>query len=307
MQSAYYPNFDWLRLGLAAEVLVGHTIAHYSGIDWRAPILAVPAFLCLSGFLVLKSFEETESYSEFLKKRALRILPALCVSFALCLLLFDVGTARDAFLNWVSGGLYIRSMEANAPLWSLAWEELAYAALAVLWAMGAYKRRVWIFFLLVISVGVSLAASDLSGQTRMILLLPPAFFTGNLVYLYRDILSSVPKWLPWGAAICTVFAFQLYIISGVVAVVIQGFCLAWLGFAGARVIPFRFPDISYGIYIYHMILLAWMAKHSSVSGTLEALAWIAITLLPLCLASWYLVEKPALRFKRRRSPELAPS
>jgi peptidoglycan/LPS O-acetylase OafA/YrhL len=50
----------------------------------------------------------------------------------------------------------------------------------------------------------------------------------------------------------------------------------------------RIPDLSYGIYIYHAPLFA----------LLHMPLWEFFPLLAVfCAASWYLVEKPALRLK----------
>ena len=51
-----YPNFDILRLLLATEVAVVH--AWYEtdrDFNWAGFIMAVPAFLAISGFLVRRS------------------------------------------------------------------------------------------------------------------------------------------------------------------------------------------------------------------------------------------------------------
>ena len=60
----HYPSFDLMRLLLAVEVVVVHTWASLDPhFDWPGFIRAVPAFLAVSGFLVLKSFANTGSWS----------------------------------------------------------------------------------------------------------------------------------------------------------------------------------------------------------------------------------------------------
>jgi peptidoglycan/LPS O-acetylase OafA/YrhL len=101
--------------------------------------MAVPAFLAISGVVVLKSYSEKVSLKEFAKRRALRILPALSASILLIFALFDSQVATNAITTWLSGGNYIpENGYTNQALWSLAWEELAYLILAGLWAIGAY-------------------------------------------------------------------------------------------------------------------------------------------------------------------------
>lgn len=64
-----YPNFDLLRLLLALEVVVVHAWNETDpNFNWSGFIMAVPAFLAISGFLVLKSYEESNSWRSFAKK-----------------------------------------------------------------------------------------------------------------------------------------------------------------------------------------------------------------------------------------------
>lgn len=301
-----YPNFDLLRLLLALEVVVAH--AWYlsdAAVEWQGFIVAVPAFLAISGFLVLKSYEESGAWSVFIKKRALRLLPALLVSMVLCLALFDWGAVYGAFLNWISGGLITPGGMINAPLWSLAWEELAYLSLALLWKAGAYRRPAIIWALLAVSLVIVYEGRVLPVQHLVILQLMPAFFIGNLSYLHREWLLKAHPVVPWAFLLTVIFSHKLSYLgplvhhSGATEVSFQAFAVVWVGMAGLRAAPFRFPDISYGLYIYHWPITAYLLHHKLASTSTEFAQWLPIPLLAVCLASWYLVEKPALRLKPR--------
>ena len=295
-----YPNFDLLRLSLALEVVVAHFLAVVSGYDWPGFIMAVPAFLSVSGFLVLKSFEDCNTWQEFFLRRALRILPGLILSFLICFLLFNWSDTKTAILTWATGGLILTSMRPNAPLWSLGWEELAYAALAVLWGLGAYRRPAIIALLLVISIVVARLASWLPPQTQIILFLPPAFFTGNLIYIYRNVFLKVNPLVPW-IVFFLLFRWPsfpgAYVLGGVGQAVIQSASVVWAGLGGAKLIKFRFPDLSYGIYIYHLLIIYFIVDDFGTGPALSALL-LALILIPLCLISWYLVEKPMIQLKK---------
>jgi peptidoglycan/LPS O-acetylase OafA/YrhL len=65
--------------------------------------------------------------------------------------------------------------------------------------------------------------------------------------------------------------------------------LAWLGL------------ISYGIYLWHVPVLLWLFDHGLTWFPLVALIGAAIT-VACAAASYYLVERPILRFKYRRLP-----
>ena len=62
----------------------------------------------------------------------------------------------------------------------------------------------------------------------------------------------------------------------------------------------RRNDVSYGVYIYHMLVINTLVQFGLVGlwryGALCALAVAAVS-----FASWRLVEKPALSAKRRNA------
>ncbi|TPG50201.1 acyltransferase [Rhodanobacter glycinis] len=296
-----YPNFDLMRLLLAAEVVFVHA-AYYinNAFAWAGFIMAVPAFLAISGFLVLKSYEESGSWSFFLKKRGLRLLPALAVSMVLCFLLFDAFAVKNSLLNYLSGGIYTLEGAANAPLWSLAWEELAYFCLALLWMAGAYRNRISIWLLLLASMIVVHGGRHLPGHVQIILFLGPAFFIGNLMYLYRDVLLRVHPVIPWVLFLAVCFNAYIPGVHGIVDIyplVFQSFSIVWVGMAGFRAIPFKFPDISYGLYIYHFPLVLFIVRHNLATTYVGMATYLIPPLVMICVASWYLIEKPALRLK----------
>lgn len=308
-----YPNFDVLRLLLAFEVVVAHT--------WHlldptfgggSIILAVPAFLAISGFLVLKSYEESGTWGVFIRKRALRILPALVVSMVLCWALFDWSAVQRAFINWITGGLIAPGGMMNTPLWSLAWEELAYLCLALLWAAGAYQRPFVIWCLLATSLFIVHKGRSLPSQYLIILQLMPAFFIGNLAYLHRKWLFNIDPAVPWALLVLVMLSTNLPYLGPLInqneasQVAFQAFVVVWVGMAGFKAVSFRFPDISYGLYIYHWPILGYLFYRGIASTGTEMTLWLTICLLATCLASWYLVEKPALRLKPRSATPIKP-
>jgi len=297
-----YPNFDLLRLLLAAEVAFVHAWAAVDeSFNWAGYVMAVPAFLAISGFLVLQSYTETGSWRVFIRKRALRLFPALILAFLLSFLLLGEDVMFNSILTWISGGLFTPNGSTNVPLWSLAWEELAYLMLAVLWLLGAYKRPFWIWVLWFGSIMLVWGTGHLAPHTQIIFFLAPAFFTGNLMYLYRQSLLNVHPLIPWVAFYVMLqwrFVPDAQLFGGAALLLVQAFAVVWAGMAGARVIPFKFPDISYGMYIFHMPIIQYLYFSKGVD-TLNTMLIVGVSMLvPFCLASWYGVEKPALRFKR---------
>lgn len=218
----------------------------------------------------------------------------------LCWALFDTFAAFNSFLNWITGGLYTLPGIANGPLWSLAWEELAYALLAVLFAAGAYNKPIFIWTLLACSLWIVNLGQRLEPWFQMLLFLPPSFLIGNLAYLHRSLLTKVHPLIPWAFLLIVIFGSQIPYLSSVIhlsQVSFQAFAVVWTGMAGARLIPWRFPDLSYGLYIHHMPIILFLVKYHEVNTTFDIAWMLPLPLLAVTLASWYLIEKPALRFK----------
>src|SRR6059058_2538076 len=90
-------NFDFIRLLAAFLVIVSHSWPLRDGHSKDEPYfrlsdycslgeLSVATFFVISGLLVARSFLMDPSYKAFLRKRFLRILPALVVCVAFCIL-----------------------------------------------------------------------------------------------------------------------------------------------------------------------------------------------------------------------------
>lgn len=304
------PNLDVLRCILATNVLVMHAIG-------RGDIQIVPlvgCFLCLSGFLIPASLERSSGYGKFAMKRVLRIGPAFAASILLVAALFGLKAAGGTFAFYLTMGLLVsRSASRDLSLWSLALEEIIYAG----HAFFRRFKRLWnskavfaIYF--VITGGAIFFAyhpkwafhGPLQPTPTYILSIAAMFPLGNLIYLN---IGRIDR-LKWGL-LCAVFAVSfllwidrlslsifLYLPGGAIA----GACAVIIAYKAPQV-EFKFPDLSYGIYVYHEPILFWLRslkRALTVSTTLFLL--MAIT-LGMATLSWYLIEGPALRLKKRFS------
>jgi len=276
---------DYARLGLALAVCLRHTSPYWPlyPVQW-----AVQAFLAISGFYVLRSYEQSASWREFIKKRVLRVGPAFAISL---FLVACIGSVPLVLRYYATLGLTSATHVVNGPVWSLGAEELAYVLLAVLFALGAY-RRVWPIWLL---FGLSCGFMFLGhGSYMRPIALLPSFFAGSLVYLYRDRFGSSVLWI---ALIPVGFAVSILPV-GALSAFLPGIMLGAAILGARRVTMPRIPDLSYGCYIYHVPLFALLGNPST---------WVFVpALLGVCAISWYLIEKPALRLKSNR-PALDPA
>lgn len=340
LAEAYDPRsnaFDVLRLVLAGTVAVTH--AMQLALGWQPTIgdtevgaLAVDGFFVLSGFLITASWLRLRSPGRFAWHRALRILPG----FWACLLVTAVvvapllavlgggnpaavltgpGSATTYVLH--NAGLFmaqfgIAGLPASTPdevvngsLWTLFYEALCYAAVAGLGVLGLLRSRP---LLVVAGVGVlqlATAAQEVTGAPllpgenlpRLLLL----FALGSAALLVADRVPVTP--LALAAAGATAVA-GLLLLGDYRALGAPGFALLLLG-AAAR-LPWR-PrlrrDLSYGAYVWHWpVALLVLSTPLAGAPFVVVLAVVLAATTLVALASWHLVEAPALRLKGVPSP-----
>ena len=299
---------------------------------------AVDAFFLLSGFLITRSYLSLGSLPRFTWHRVLRILPGFWVCLLVTALvvapvaaLLDGRPATDAFtgrpsaLRYVlaNAGLLITQYDiagllADNPvpavfdgaLWTLSLEAACYALVGVLgalsvlrrarWAVPALALVLWVLTLLQ-EAGVPVVLGD--NTLRLVL----AFLVGATAWLYADRIPARPELALAAAVVLLVSIATLdnYRLAGMVP---AGYLLFWLGTAaplarGSR--PSRGPraDLSYGVYIYHWPVLQLLAVTGLVALPVPVFVLLgAVLTLAVALASWRLVEHPALRQKNRSLP-----
>ena len=207
----------------------------------------------------------------------------------------------------------------NGSLWTLVYEVKCYIGLAVVGALGLVRRGR--AALLALTAGlwlVALAEAVTPGNAEKLwgtfadpylLRLPLLFCLGMVLYLYRDAVPMSGVLAGVAAALIVVSVpLRMYHAIGYL-----GFAYLWMWLAVR--LPFRRfadrGDFSYGLYIYAFpvqqfgALMGWH-RFGIVPYILGALA----VSLVLAVASWFLVEQPALKLKDgirlRRRPAAPP-
>lgn len=98
-------NLGCVRLFAAAQVAVCHVLGAYDINNWFVTILnmipGVPIFFFISGLLIAQSFEKSKSKCEFYKKRIRRIFPALYFQVAISLFLLVL----SGYFNYINVNL----------------------------------------------------------------------------------------------------------------------------------------------------------------------------------------------------------
>ena len=330
--------FDLLRLSFALLVAVGHGIANHTDDQPRIGLstlgdFGLDGFFVLSGFLVTRSWCTLESFPRFAWHRFLRIMPG----FWVCLLVVGfVAAPVAALLQGMSplqaltgtpsawryvlenAGLLIvhydiagilaatpHGVSFNGSLWTLVLEALCYAVVGALGAFGLLGRRP---VLVPAAAGVLLVLTALQEAGLPVLLnervirLVLVFLLGATAYLYA---SRIPLRLDLAAAATALFLLSLALFDDyrVLGAVPLAYLFLWAG------TTFPWPwsmrtDLSYGVYIYHWPLqqLLMLTALAAVPTAVFVPLSIALAVLP-ALASWYLVEQPALRRKHSTLPD----
>lgn len=299
--------------------------------------LAVDGFFLLSGYLMVQSWESDRHVLNFMRKRVLRIVPGYAVATLLSVLgvgLLAPGVPHFfARINWphlaadmlllqppttppVAPGVSLQSV--NGALWTIAYEFRCYLLIALLGALTLLRRPVP-FLLLTAGVcglaGAHSLVEHLSwhgpisravlGDTILLLHFSAIYLVGAGYHVLR---AWIP-FRPWIAAIIAVVLLsvpRLHPAAFERATIFLGsyllFALGRTRFRWAERLH-RLPDLSYGIYLY-----GWPVETLLVFY-LHGPPWlIFINAVAACFLlgwlSWHLVERPALKLKRRTSAPL---
>jgi peptidoglycan/LPS O-acetylase OafA/YrhL len=334
-------SLNALRLVLASLVIVSHawpiggfgpdpTIGGVGLGGW-----AVAGFFGISGFLIAGS-RQRSSATGFLWRRFLRIFPGLWICLIVTALAFAPLAAavehgsqnisahalaryvaangvlmhgEDNIAGTLSGAPY--SQGWNGSLWTLFYEFGCYLVLGAMFALPLVKRKPipWVAFLLATSILVTIAATELhSGMPARVKLgayLGTYFFAGALLFLCA---AHVPVHAGFAAAALAVLTLASWTghVEAVAAAPLA-FLVLWLGITLPLQRVGRQNDISYGVYIY-----AFPIQQLLVLGGAEQLgvaAFVALGIaatLPLAVASWFVIERPAIALKRLSARRLLP-
>lgn len=334
-------NFDLVRLAAASQVVWVHAVAHLAlpVPAWLAPFdtllrafPGVPAFFVVSGYLIADAWLRDSDPARYAVNRILRVYPALWACFAGSLLLvfsFGLGPAMVAdparFAAWIAAQVTVlqpynlpalRGFGAgvlNGSLWTIPVELQFYGVLPLLLAL---PRRA----LPALGLASALLYALIEGPrplptlNRLVLLtVAPhlfCFLLGVGARLARErILPFFAGRFPWWLA-AHIAAYLLLPDTAWAATVTRP-VLAGVVLSAAFTAPhlaarlLRGHDISYGLYLWHMVVINALVQAGLV-GAWRFGALAAGSAVLLATLSWRLVERPALSLKRRAVPRAVP-
>lgn len=330
-------NFDLLRLLAASQVLFFHARAHldlhyaaWTDAFWY--FRGVPVFFVISGYLISASWERGAGNATYVENRLLRILPGLwtCIVITVAVAtLFGFDFLHPGAVVWffaqLVGIIYTPAFLAdfgfgsyNGSLWTIP-VELQFYFILPLFYLAAERMRLSIdavlvaafVFFSIVGFAIMVFFPDMltPQETRAAKLLRYCFFTNFYVFLagvllqrfavYRSRLiagrglywTAVYAGLVWLSPAGPVGEYALMLVLAV-TVVSLAYTLPDLAH---RLL--RGNDISYGVYIYHGLLIDILVEMKATGSTGHLLA-VAIGTYAAATVSWFVVERSFLRRKK---------
>lgn len=325
-------NFDLLRLSAALLVLFSHAFV-LTGHAAEEPVArllrhatdgggaAVGAFFVLSGFLIARS-AEMRPWRDFLRARALRIYPAFAMVVLVQTLVLGPAVSSLGAAGYLAAGetwaglgrALLFSPRAGLPgvfegnplpgvvngsLWTLRVEVLCYAAMLGWGVLGAPR---WLVGLAAAAGFVALAAAHAAGaglQVVSVLDCLVFFATGAALWCWRGRVV-LRGWV--AAALLAGFWLLAATPAGpLLWHVALPYGVLHLGLAPAVAAGAmrRLGDVSYGVYLYAFPVEQALAAGFPGIGAGALALCAAPAAVVLGVVSSRLVERPALRLKRR--------
>lgn len=276
---------------------------------------AVHCFFVISGYLVTGSFLNARSPVEYVRRRALRIVPGLVIAYVLAI--------------WVAGlhGNYAGNpipYIANGSLWTLSWEILLYGALLVVGLIGMLSPS---GMTAIYASGLILFGASLGNSSETFLVVVPFFLLfcagafirlreGEFDIRFMGVLSlavllalNIPA-APEALRVALDYVPFLYgrgIGSANLWLFLHVLTLPFAVIMVARYCPISIPlknDYSYGVYVFawpaQQLTVFYLIKWALPVHPLVVFAISGAITFALAVLLWHLVEKPAMRLKGRR-------
>jgi peptidoglycan/LPS O-acetylase OafA/YrhL len=331
-------NFGVLRLILASLVIVAHSPELIDGNRSRELLnrlfgtitfgeLAVDGFFLISGYLILNSYQNSQSIKDYFVKRVLRIYPAFIVASLLGVYLLlpisgELGVIKSMTLTEhiknLLNPLILKGPDVknsnytalNGSMWTIWFEFVCYLTIpAIYFAFKQSKNKIYpILVFLTLSVFLitnildknfwfPFIRIDIHHFSRLI----SAFLIGGLYLLNKDNIV-------WNQKVMMICLIMLMISLNIPLIAEIGL----LSFGSYLLFYFAFNvkntflnnigtknDISYGIYLYAWPIQIYIIKSYPTISPYALMLTTLILAAVFGFASWKLLEKPCMRLKNK--------
>lgn len=310
------------------------------GVVWQGQHIGswgVVGFFAISGFLITGSRIRSTA-GKFLINRVARIFPGYIV--ALVVVAFGFGPVAQVIEKgtldgywgtgvtplqyvWENALLNIFSYNIgttlstspygqawNGSLWSLYYEFWCYIIIGVFLSWSLTRRRAWPTVLLFLVSAACHACIDKigpyigdDGSLKLLIFMLPYFMGGAVVRMLHERLPM----RAWMALASAVIAYALIVaypnFGKQLASPFIAYLILWLGAILPSPSVIKVHDISYGVYIFHfpviqLLLIMGVAGH----GFWLLLTMTAVITFVLATASWFGIERAAMRWSRGLKP-----
>ena len=331
--------FGFLRLLFALLVIVSHVpevvdndahrevLHRLTGVVTSGGI-AVDGFFVISGYLITGSFLTSRSTRSYLAKRIARIYPAFALASLLCLVIvaplsgagFPLRGPRSILVALTRIAILARPQVAGA----FPGQHYNDAGAALDGAMWTIQYE-FACYLLVIALAAALEGLALAMPEGRHLWLqhadlfpgaPPAlpglvgmFVAGAAFHSLRQRLSYRPVHV-LVATVCLAAGLLHPLLAAPAYAVFGAYLIFYVADRGAGTLLARINnqnDISYGVYLYGWPVEQMLIRYLKTGDLVLLCILTASAAAVLGWLSWSAVERPAMRYLRRRGSSSAPA
>lgn len=288
---------------------------------------AVHIFFLLSGFFLTISLMKRRDGIDFLIGRAVRLYPAVIAGALVAALILgpivttvpiiEYFSSRDTWLFILGVGTLL-DVNATLPgvfetnpfpqilfviLWTLRYELVFCALLALALKIGLLDRRRVVLLLLIFTLGLYTwwfadgETGVIHGSIHHFIRFATAFAIGVTAALYRDTIPRSPLILLGLVPIAVAAEFGP--LSATAGLLLLSYAALYLGTSKAMIFnPVnKLGQASYGVFVYGFMIEQYLAWRFPDLGP-WALGYLALAIvLPLAYLSWHMMEKPLLKLR----------
>ncbi|MCJ2064901.1 acyltransferase [Methylobacterium sp. J-088] len=335
-------NFDYIRLFAATQVVIFHALYHLKidAPSWTkvlGPFPGVPIFFVVSGFLITASYERSSSLRSYAEKRARRIFPGLwfcLIVTALVLLALGYPLLTRPGLTWFGSQLaaliytpqFLHSFgfgSYNGSLWTIPVELQFYVTVPLLSLVvqRASNRSAAILAVLAAAIAVGVLIR-IWLPTVMGMYDHPESMAEKLVrysfvaHYYQFALGAAACYLSlhlrwwvrgkvlfWLASLIALNIFTPFsAVTSVAEHIVLGILTLSAAFTLAGPSRMGHVDISYGVYLFHGLILNLFVAFGLVGAPVAFYVLLACS-YAAGWVSWTFVES---RFLKRGGKSPAP-